>query len=54
VWAAAEQKVADAVTAFEAIEPPGPDEIFAHVYAEKTPQLLEQEAELKARLAGRA
>jgi pyruvate dehydrogenase E1 component alpha subunit len=54
VWAAAEQKVADVVTAFEAIEPPGPDEIFAHVYAEKTPQLLEQEAELKARLAGRA
>jgi len=53
VWAAAEQKVADVVTAFEAIEPPGPDEIFAHVYAEKTPQLLEQEAELKARLAGR-
>jgi len=49
----ADQKVAEAVAAFEAIAPPGPEEIFAHVFAEKTPQLLEQEAGLKARLARR-
>ena len=53
VRADADQKVAEAVAAFEAIAPPGPEEIFAHIFAEKTPQLLEQEAELKARLARR-
>jgi pyruvate dehydrogenase E1 component alpha subunit len=53
VLADADQKVADAVAAFEAIAPPGPEEIFAHVFAEKTPQLLEQEAGLMARLARR-
>lgn len=53
VLADADQKVAEAVAAFEAIPPPGPEEIFAHVFAEKTPQLLEQEAGLKARLARR-
>jgi TPP-dependent pyruvate/acetoin dehydrogenase alpha subunit len=45
--------VADAVTAFEAIVPPGPEEIFKHVFAEMTPQLVEQQAELTARLARR-
>jgi pyruvate dehydrogenase E1 component alpha subunit len=54
VLAEADQEVAKAVEAFEGIAPPGPEEIFAHVYAEKTPQLREQEAELMARLAGRA
>jgi pyruvate dehydrogenase E1 component alpha subunit len=49
----ADQKVADAVTAFEAIAPPGPEEIFKHVFAEMTPQLVEQQAELTARLARR-
>jgi pyruvate dehydrogenase E1 component alpha subunit len=49
----ADQKVAEAVAAFEAIAPPDPEEIFAHVFAEKTPQLLEQEAGLRARLARR-
>jgi pyruvate dehydrogenase E1 component alpha subunit len=53
VLADAERKVAEAVSEFEAIAPPGPGEIFAHVFAEKTPQLREQEAELMARLARR-
>jgi pyruvate dehydrogenase E1 component alpha subunit len=51
--AEADQKVAAAVAAFEAIPPPGPEEIFKHVYAEMTPQLAEQQAELMARLARR-
>ena len=49
--AEADQKVAEAVAAFEAIPPPGPEEIFAHVYADLTPPLAEQQAELRARLA---
>jgi pyruvate dehydrogenase E1 component alpha subunit len=53
VLAEADRQVAEAVAAFEAIALPGPEEIFAHVFAEKTPQLVEQEAELKSRLAGR-
>ena len=53
VVADAGRQVAEAVAAFEALAPPGPEEIFAHVLAEKTPQLLEQEAELAARLARR-
>jgi pyruvate dehydrogenase E1 component alpha subunit len=53
VLAEADQKVADAVTAFEAIPPPGPEEIFKHVFADMTPQLAEQQAELTARLARR-
>ncbi len=53
VLAEADRQVAEAVAAFEALAPPGPEEIFAHVFAEKTPQLIEQEAELQARLAGR-
>jgi TPP-dependent pyruvate/acetoin dehydrogenase alpha subunit len=51
VLADADQKVAEAVTAFEAIPPPGPEEIFRHVFAEMTPQLAEQQAGLMARLA---
>ena len=38
---------------FEAIAPPGPEEIFAHVFAEMTPPLVEQRGELLARLARR-
>jgi pyruvate dehydrogenase E1 component alpha subunit len=53
VLAEADRKVAAAVAEFEAIAPPGPEEIFAHVFAEKTPQLREQETELMARLARR-
>ena len=53
VLAEAGRQVAEAVAVFEALAPPGPEEIFAHVFAEKTPQLLEQEAELTARLARR-
>ena len=45
------EKVAAAVAAYEAIPPPEPEEIFAHVYADLTPALAEQQAELKARLA---
>jgi pyruvate dehydrogenase E1 component alpha subunit len=51
VLADADRQVGEAVTAFEAIEPPGPEELFAHLYAERTPPLIEQEAALKARLA---
>ncbi len=47
----ADRQVAEAVTAFEAVPPADPREIFAHVYAEKTPPLLEQEAALEERLA---
>jgi pyruvate dehydrogenase E1 component alpha subunit len=53
VLADAERRVAEAVAAFEALSPPGPEEIFTHVFAERTPQLVEQEAALKARLARR-
>jgi pyruvate dehydrogenase E1 component alpha subunit len=49
----ADQQVAEAVAAFEAIPPPGPEELFAHVYADLTPALAEQKAELLARLARR-
>ena len=45
----ADQKVAEAVAAFEAIPPPEPAEIFKHVYADITPQLAEQQAALIAR-----
>ena len=51
VLADADRQVAEAVVAFEAIEPPGPEELFAHLYAEMTPPLIEQEAALNARLA---
>jgi pyruvate dehydrogenase E1 component alpha subunit len=51
ILADADRQVAEAVAVFEAIEPPGPEELFAHLYAEMTPPLLEQEAALKARLA---
>ena len=47
VLQAAEQRVTAAVDAYEAITPPEPDEIFAHVFAEPTPALLEQQAELR-------
>jgi pyruvate dehydrogenase E1 component alpha subunit len=53
VLALADQKVAEAVASFEAMAPPGPEEIFKHVFAEMTPQLAEQQAELMARLARR-
>ncbi|HZK49079.1 MAG TPA: pyruvate dehydrogenase (acetyl-transferring) E1 component subunit alpha [Thermoleophilia bacterium] len=49
-WAKADATVAEAVTAFEALDPPGPEEIFAHVFAEITPPLAEQRARLLARL----
>jgi pyruvate dehydrogenase E1 component alpha subunit len=44
--------VAEAVARFEAISPPGPEELFAHVYAEPTPALIEERATLLARLEG--
>ncbi|MCE5254265.1 MAG: pyruvate dehydrogenase (acetyl-transferring) E1 component subunit alpha [Actinomycetia bacterium] len=53
ILADADQKVAEAVAAFEAIPPPGPEEIFKHVFAEMPPQLVEQQAALMARLARR-
>jgi len=51
VLAEADRKVAEAVAGFEAIEPPSPEEIFKHVFAEPTAPLLEQQAALLARLA---
>ena len=51
--ARAEQEVADAVAAFEAFGLPGPEEIFAHVFAEITPPLARQKAELERRIAAR-
>lgn len=53
VAAEADRKVNEAVEAFEAIPPPGPEEIFSHVFAEKTAPLREQEAALRARLERR-
>lgn len=49
-WAAAEAAVAEAVTAFETLEPPPPEEIFAHVFEEITAPLAEQRDRLLARL----
>lgn len=46
----ADEQVAEAVAAFEAMEPPSPEEIFAHVFAEITPPLAEQRAELLRRV----
>ena len=53
VYTEADRKVAEAVAAFEALPPPGPEEIFKHVFAEMTPQLAEQQAQLMARLSAR-
>jgi pyruvate dehydrogenase E1 component alpha subunit len=50
VWDEAEATVAAAVAAFEEIEPPSPEEIFAHVFAEITPPLAEQRDRLLARM----
>jgi pyruvate dehydrogenase E1 component alpha subunit len=50
---AADQQVAEAVAAFEALEPPSPEEIFAHVYAEITPALAEQRDALRRRVEGK-
>lgn len=47
------RKVAEAVTAFESMEPPPPEEVFAHVFAEITPPLAEQRDRLLQRLKGR-
>ncbi len=52
--AAAEEKVSAAVTAFEAIPAPGPEEIFKHVYAEITAPLAEQRSALMARVEKKA
>jgi pyruvate dehydrogenase E1 component alpha subunit len=52
VLAGADARVAEAVDAFEAIAPITSDEIFAHVFAELTPQLVEQRDLLRSRLQG--
>jgi pyruvate dehydrogenase E1 component alpha subunit len=49
----ADEQVAEAVAAFEAMEPPSPEEIFAHVFAEITPPLAEQRADLLRRVGKR-
>jgi pyruvate dehydrogenase E1 component alpha subunit len=48
VRAAADAKVAAAVSAFEAIIPPQPEDMFTNVFAELTPALIEQRAQLAA------
>jgi pyruvate dehydrogenase E1 component alpha subunit len=53
VLAEADRQVAEAVAAFEALSPPDPEEMFAHLYAEVTSPLAEQRAELLARLSAR-
>jgi len=53
VIAAADRQVSEAVAVFEALEPPTPEEMFAHVYAEITPPLAEQRADLLRRLEGK-
>ena len=52
--AEAEETVGAAVTAFEAISAPGPEEIFKHVFAEITEPLVEQRSALMARLERKA
>ncbi|MCL5942620.1 MAG: pyruvate dehydrogenase (acetyl-transferring) E1 component subunit alpha [Actinobacteria bacterium] len=49
----ADEQVAEAVATFEAMEPPSPEEIFAHVFAEITPPLAEQRADLLRRVGKR-
>ena len=49
IRAAADAEVAAAVSAFEAIAPPKPEDMFTHVFAELTPALAEQRALLAAR-----
>jgi pyruvate dehydrogenase E1 component alpha subunit len=46
---AAGEKVGAAVTAFEATSPPDPEDMFRYVFAEPTPALVEQQAQLAAR-----
>jgi pyruvate dehydrogenase E1 component alpha subunit len=50
VLADADRQVAEAVARFEVIEPPGAEEIFAHVFADLTTPLAEQRAGLLRRL----
>jgi TPP-dependent pyruvate/acetoin dehydrogenase alpha subunit len=50
----AEERVSAAVTAFEAMPAPGPEEIFRHVYGEITEPLSEQRAALMAHVEGKA
>ena len=52
--AEAEETVGAAVTAFEAMSAPGPEEIFKHVFAEITEPLAEQRSALMARLERKA
>ncbi len=47
----ADAQVAEAVEAFEAIVPIEPEEIFAHMFAEITPPLIEQRTAMLNRLA---
>ncbi|MCL5735867.1 MAG: pyruvate dehydrogenase (acetyl-transferring) E1 component subunit alpha [Actinobacteria bacterium] len=51
VQAEAENRVAEAVTAFEAIPPISPEETFKHVFADLTPPLAEERDALLRRLA---
>lgn len=44
-----ERRVQEAVDAFDTIEPPSPEEIFRHVYAEMTAPLAQQRRELLSR-----
>ena len=54
VAAEADEQVGEAVARFEAIVPPGPEELFAHVYAELPPALAEERDALLRRLERRS
>lgn len=46
----ADEKVAEAVAAYEALDPPPPDEVFAHLYDELPPDLAAQQTALLSRV----
>src|SRR5665648_618841 len=53
VGEAVDEKVTRAVEAFESVDPPSPEEIFAHVYAQMPRHLKQQQEELLLRLKGK-
>jgi len=52
ILADADRQVSEAVAGLDALDMPGPEEIFAHVFAEPTPPLVEQREQLLRRVKG--